>query len=238
MKTYDKPEALLQVLHQIHHLRLDRYVQRRDRLIGDDQPRPHRQRPRDRDPLPLAAGEFEWIPAKMDGVETDQTQQFDDAVTARGVRKCRFVHIQRFGDDVLDADARAERRVGVLEYDLQRAPALAQGGAAQFGQVCAIETNFARGRFGQAQDHPAGGRFAATGLADQRQGFAGTDIEGDAIDGFDMPPATGKCFDSERTDNNGSVMTVPNTRRARFPLSWSSAVPAHGTHPAPGRSGD
>ena len=47
----------LQVHQQVQHLRLDRDVERRDRLVGDDHSRLEHQRARDRDALALAARE-------------------------------------------------------------------------------------------------------------------------------------------------------------------------------------
>jgi hypothetical protein len=49
-------ELALQLQQQVEHLRLDGDVQGADGLVGDDQPRPHRQRARDADALALAAG--------------------------------------------------------------------------------------------------------------------------------------------------------------------------------------
>ncbi|MNW59658.1 hypothetical protein D3C74_375880 [compost metagenome] len=46
---------LLQILHQIEHLCLNRYIQRGDRLIADDELWIQRQRAGNADPLPLAA---------------------------------------------------------------------------------------------------------------------------------------------------------------------------------------
>ena len=51
-------ELALQVHQQVDDLRLDRHVERGDRLVADDQLRVERQRPRDADALPLAAGEL------------------------------------------------------------------------------------------------------------------------------------------------------------------------------------
>ena len=51
-------ELVLELLEQVDHLRLDRDVERRHRLVGDDQLRPQRERARDADPLALAAGEL------------------------------------------------------------------------------------------------------------------------------------------------------------------------------------
>ena len=48
----------LEALHQVQDLRADRDVERADRLVGDDHLRLEHQRPRERDPLPLAAREL------------------------------------------------------------------------------------------------------------------------------------------------------------------------------------
>ena len=53
-----EPELLLQVLEQVDDLRLDRDVERGDRLVADDELRVERQRPGDADALALAAGEL------------------------------------------------------------------------------------------------------------------------------------------------------------------------------------
>ena len=51
-------EFLLQVHQQVDHLRLHRDVERRHRLVADDQLRLQRQRAGDAEALALAAGEF------------------------------------------------------------------------------------------------------------------------------------------------------------------------------------
>ena len=51
-------QPLLQVHQHVHHLRLDRHVEGRDRLVADHQAGLQRQRPRDRDALALPAGEL------------------------------------------------------------------------------------------------------------------------------------------------------------------------------------
>ena len=47
-------ELLLQVREQVDHLRLDRDIERRDRLVCDHELRTQRERARHTDPLPLA----------------------------------------------------------------------------------------------------------------------------------------------------------------------------------------
>jgi hypothetical protein len=51
-------EALLQLLEQVQHLRLDADVEGGDRFVGDEQVRLERDGPGDPDPLPLTAGEL------------------------------------------------------------------------------------------------------------------------------------------------------------------------------------
>ena len=58
MNRIDKPALALQLAQQVEDLRLDRHVQRRRRLVGDQQPRARRQRHRDHHALAHAAGHF------------------------------------------------------------------------------------------------------------------------------------------------------------------------------------
>jgi hypothetical protein len=54
-------EFALQSRQQIKDLRLDRHIERADRLVGDDEFRVERQRAGDADALPLAAAELMGI---------------------------------------------------------------------------------------------------------------------------------------------------------------------------------
>ena len=58
MKMYVSLSSSLQVAQQVDDLRLNRHVERRHRLVGDDQPRVDRERAGDADPLPLTTGEL------------------------------------------------------------------------------------------------------------------------------------------------------------------------------------
>ena len=51
-------EIELQILQQVHDLRLDGYIERRNRLVAHDQVRLGSKRPRDPDTLALSAGEL------------------------------------------------------------------------------------------------------------------------------------------------------------------------------------
>ena len=57
-------ELVLEIEQQIEHLRLDRLVERRHRLVEDQQPRLEREPARDVDALALAAGNLVRIAAR------------------------------------------------------------------------------------------------------------------------------------------------------------------------------
>ncbi len=82
-------EPLLQVLQQVHDLRLDRHVQRRHRLVADDEPRLHGERARDADALALAAGEFVRIAPRVLGREAHEAQQLGHALALARLARAR-----------------------------------------------------------------------------------------------------------------------------------------------------
>ena len=61
----------LKVLEQVQDLRLDRDVERADRLVADDEVRLECDRPGDADALPLPAGEFVRLAGGEAGVQAD-----------------------------------------------------------------------------------------------------------------------------------------------------------------------
>src|SRR3954453_23824128 len=113
-----KPELLLQVLEQVEDLRLDRDVERRDGLVTHDQLRVQGECARDADALALPAGELVRVAIDEVGAEPDRVEQ-----PLRGLAP-RFpcpelVDDERLGNDVADRHPRIERRVGILEDDLE-----------------------------------------------------------------------------------------------------------------------
>ena len=75
-----QPHLALQLQQQVDDLRLDGDVQRRHRLVGDDQLRLQGQRPRDADALPLAARELVRIAAGGVPGHADHVQQLPGEV--------------------------------------------------------------------------------------------------------------------------------------------------------------
>ena len=79
-KQISDVSLFLQIIQQIENLRLDRDIQRRDRLIADDEIGIERQSAGDADALPLAAGKFVRISAGIRGIKPDALQQACDTI--------------------------------------------------------------------------------------------------------------------------------------------------------------
>ena len=80
-----QPELVLELREQVDDLRLDRDVERGDRLVGDDQLRLQRDRARDADALALAAGELVREAVVVLGVEADDVHELLHALLALAV---------------------------------------------------------------------------------------------------------------------------------------------------------
>ena len=75
-------EVVLQPHQQVQHLRLDRDVERRDRLVGDDELGLHRERPGDADALALPAAELARPRGRRARRQPDTLEQVVDARVA------------------------------------------------------------------------------------------------------------------------------------------------------------
>ena len=117
-----EPVPAAQVRHQVQDLRLDRDVERRDRLVGNDQLRPGDQRPGDGDPLPLAARELVRVAVQRVGAEPDLVERL--AHPRHGLAAIEPEQCQRLGHDPRHAEPRVERAERVLEDHLGVAPEL------------------------------------------------------------------------------------------------------------------
>ena len=85
-------ELVLEAHHQVQHLRLDRDVERRDGLVGDDELRLDGERPGDTDPLPLPAAELVRLAVGRRRRQPDGVEQLLDPVAAAIARRerCTF----------------------------------------------------------------------------------------------------------------------------------------------------
>src|SRR5947209_20323183 len=102
-----KPELLLQIAEQVDDLRLNRDVERRNRLVADDEPGIERQRAGDADALALSTREFVRETVERLGPEPDLAGQHLDPVV-EGAAPRDTVILQGLADDVADLEARDE----------------------------------------------------------------------------------------------------------------------------------
>ena len=177
----------LQVLEHIDDLRLDGNVQRRDRLVADDELGVDGQRTGDADALALPARKLMRVAVGVLAVEPDALQQADDAVVAVLVVFGQLVDVQALADNIADGHARVQAGVGVLEHDLHAA-AVGQHVDGDFllfvKQHFAVVDDGATGGLIQAQQRAAGRGLAAAGLAHQAQRLAFADGKADVVDGL------------------------------------------------------
>ena len=112
-------ETLAQVLEQVHHLSLDRHVERRHCFVADDELGIHGERTGDADALALAARHLVRIPVDELRIEAAHRQEVPHLPSRRRRRiALQPVHADRLGDDVAHLHARIERAVRVLEDHL------------------------------------------------------------------------------------------------------------------------
>src|SRR5205085_1608775 len=178
-------ELLLQPLEQVDDLRLDRDVERRDGLVGDDEVRVERERTREADPLPLAARELVRVAARGVGRQADGDEQLADP-SAGFPPAGEAVRPQRLADDPPDAVPRVERGERILEDHLHAPPQGSELAFAERRDVAAVEDDSAAGRPVEPQDRAADGRLPATRLADEAERLAAADRQRHVVDGADV----------------------------------------------------
>ena len=109
----------LQIDEQVDDLRLDRDVERGERLVGDDEARLDGERARDADALALAAGELVRIARRDLGAQADDVEQLARRALSRRRGVAEAVDDERLVEDGADGHARIERRVGILKDHLR-----------------------------------------------------------------------------------------------------------------------
>lgn len=142
-------------------------VEGSERFVQQQGPRPVHQRPGERDPLLLAAGERPGPPVGEPG-QLDELEHLADPPA-----------------QLLAADPAAPQPEGYIRGDIQVweervaledevhiAPIGRDG-----GDVAAVEQDAPAGRFLESGDHPQGGGLAAAGWAEQREELALLDAE-------------------------------------------------------------
>src|SRR5260370_25702416 len=179
-------ELHLQVLQEVDHLRLDRHVERRYRLVADHELGLDGERAGDADPLPLSAGEFVRETVHVVGLQADGLEELDHPRLHLAARPGKIVDLQRLADDRAHGQPRIERGVRVLEDDLHVTPERAQRMGVHARDVGALEPDLARAGLYQPQDAATGGRLAAAGFSDQAQRLALADLKADPVAGVPL----------------------------------------------------
>ncbi len=183
-----RAQPRFQVAHQVEDLRLDRHIQRRGRLIGDQQFRIARQRHRDHHTLTHAAGQLVRILAHAPRRRgnADQCQHVDRLLL--GVARVHaLMKLYRLADLPADGQHRIQAGHRLLKDHRDRIAAdVAHLRFGQSQQVAAFETDTAldlAGRFlDQPQDRHRGDRLAAAGFTDHCQCLAALDVQRHALD--------------------------------------------------------
>ena len=187
MKRYVSPNSRLELLHQVDDLRLDRDVERRDGLVGDDEVRVDGERTREADSLALPAAELVRVARRRIAREARRSR----ATRARGVPAFRLPArpCTRSGSPTIRpiAVARVQRRERVLEDHLHPPAQSAKLAFAERRDVPAVEDDLPRRRLVQAEEGPPDRGLAAARLADQSERLAPPDREADVVDGRTSP---------------------------------------------------
>lgn len=169
-------ELGLEVGQQVQDLRLHRDVQRRRRLVGDQQVRVVDQRHRDHRPLAHAAGELVrvLVEAARGLRDADPAEHVDRPLPGLPLAGARVVHPVRLGDLLPHRVVRVQRGERILE-DHRHVPAAQPAYLLlrQTDQLAAAHEDLAGdgGALGvvQAQDGQRGHALARAGLADDAE---------------------------------------------------------------------
>ena len=172
-------QLILQLIEHVDDLGLNGHVQRRYRLIADDEVGVDGQRAGDADTLALSAGELVSVAGGMFAVQPHMVHQLQNARHALFLGLVKFMDIQRLADDVGDRHAWVQGRIGILkDHGGLFAELLDIGWGLQLFSVI---PDFAAGGLIQMQDRAANGGLAAAGLAHQTQRLSLVDAEGYAV---------------------------------------------------------
>ena len=172
-----EPVFLLQIFKEIDDLRLDRDVERGDRLVADDERRLHRERARDADALALPARELVRIALGHVIEEPYLRQELGHLCACRLAVRHQAIDQHGLGDDLAHGHARVERAVGILEDDLDLAAIVLQRLPLDARHVDAAEHDLAGGRLLKPQQRAADGGLAATRFPHEADRLAREHVE-------------------------------------------------------------
>src|SRR5439155_4731380 len=116
-----------------------------------------------------------------------------------------------------------QRRVGVLEHGLHRAPVGLQASAVERLEVLPLEAHDPAGRLLQEQHHLRGRGLTAARLADEPERLAGVDRERDVVDGADRADLAREEDSLLHREVLGEVLGFEDRSRHPYTLTWTPA---------------
>ena len=120
VRDHDQTQSLLLAKERedVENLGLNRNIERRNRLVEDQQLGLWSESPCNRNPLPLTSGEGGWEFFCSVGLQTDEFEDFDDSLMAFG-RTAEIVRHKRLVDEGANLQTWVERRGRVLKDRLK-----------------------------------------------------------------------------------------------------------------------
>src|SRR5581483_2300378 len=209
-------EPLAQLGEQVHHLRADGHVQRRDRLVEDEDAGLDGERPRDPDPLLLAARELVRIAASVARRQAHHLEQLADASLRLASAGRQPVDRQHLAQGVADPQTRVQGGGGILKHHLhatrQRAAV-----ALLLLQRPPVDLDHPGARGEQPDEKPGERRLAAPALADDPERLARGELERHVVDGGELVAAVARTeqLDELRdAHDHGAVPPGPSQQAA------------------------
>ena len=186
-EQHRRARCLLQLANQAEDLGLRRHVQRRGRLVADQQRGPKNERDGDHDALALPTRELVRV-GVVDALGLRQLHALEHLQHLRAPRG--GVELRVLGQHLVHLCAAAHHRVerghGLLEHHgharaAQRAQPLRRGGGHVLAQQLDAPARVAQGRRQQAHGRLRDHGLARARLAQQAQHLAGHHVEGNVV---------------------------------------------------------
>ena len=190
----------LQFHQQVDDLRLNGYVQCRDRFVAEEEFRVNGQCSRDTDTLTLAAGELVNVTHCMLGVQTYHIQQFQNQTFFLFFVFCQTMNADTFRNDVIYFLMWVQRCVWVLEDHLHLFGEVKAFLLGQLVDIFALVLHFAAGLWQHTDAGFAAGGFTTAGLTNDTQCFTFMDHEGNVIHCFQHAVFAGAVIFAEIAD--------------------------------------
>jgi len=233
-----------EILHQLEDLRLDGHVERRGRLVGNEQLGIAGETNRDHDALPHAAGELVRIllePALGVG-DANEREKLDGARA-----RLRLAHLEMHGERFHDLQPDGEHRVQRGHRLLKDHRDLAPANAAHFlvvevEKLASLEAyrtvdDPRRVRRQKLHHGKSRDRFARAGLADDRHDLAGLDRVTQSLDGTDCSvlrdEVNVQIVDRENWRAGGRTCGLRHPRAGLDACGLCDFVLQHGPHANP-----